>query len=212
MCAPQEGGWAGPAAKLGRPWLLPGGLLGRSLGRCESGRPDGIRAWATGRTWPYEVLGTSWDRKRDGDLREGSVRAGLSAKVPPQGGSRTPVPISVLSDIPVDGDIGLCHSGTGMLSWGRWGCATALAWSLVSGVSGVIRENKFPGLGRHPQVPDPWPARPLPSTAASGRPTPAAQQLRPELRGLLSGTSCLSCPLGCPTCPLGVSCLLVQVG
>lgn len=121
----------------------------------------------------------SWDGKRDGgDLRAGNVRVGLSAEVPPQGGGRTPVPLSVLSDIPVDGDVCLCCSGTGMLSWRRWGCALAPArheWCHVG--------NQFPGLGGNLQVPDPWPARSLYSTPASSRPTPAAWLLCPELGG-----------------------------
>ena len=91
------------------------------------------------------------------------------------------------ADIPVDGDVHLCRCGTGMLSCRRWGRTPALAWCLVSGVSSVPWENKFPGLGRHPRVPDPQPARPLPSTPASSRLIPVARQLCHELRGLLSG-------------------------
>lgn len=131
----QEGGWARPAATLGRPRSLPGSLSGRSLGRCVSGRPDRMRVWAAGRTWPCEALGSSWGRERDGgDVREGNIRTGLSAEVPPQGGGRTPVPVSVLtscgwgrSPVPlwdrhvVMQEVGP-HSGPGMVFvfWGEW--------------------------------------------------------------------------------------------
>lgn len=193
--------------RRGRPWSGPGALRGRSLGRCVSGRPDRMQVWATGGTWPHEAPGTvGAGRETEETSGRGMSRVGLSAEVPPQGGGRTPVPVSVLSDIPAAGDVCLCCSGTGMFSRQRWGCAVALArreWCHTG--------NKVPGLGWNPQVPDPWPAGSLPSTPASSRPTPAARRLCPELGGLLSGASCLSCPLGCPRCPLDVSCSLVQV-
>lgn len=180
-----------------------GGLLGRGLGRWVSGWLDRKQVWATGRTWPWEVPGTRWSRKR-GWRRPERI---CSTKVPPQGGGRTPVLVSMLS-FPLTflrtRVFTCCHSGIGMLSSGRRGHSLAQVWCLVSGVGDAYRKTSSLGLGGI--------YRPLPTATTS---------IWPSL--LLGNSSCSwgssldtlgSFPLcrhpGCPSCPLGVSCSVVQ--
>lgn len=214
-----EGGWVGPDALGG--WEGNGGylghLLGSGLGRCVSG----LGRW-TGSSFGQQVelglgkpLGPAGaGRRGGGSVGEGHLRAGVSAKVPPQGGIWTPVLISMLSFpltflwtdvhlVPlwdrnvVMWEVGPCSSpGVAFGFWGKW-CHTGkqVSWVWVAATG----------------------SRPLPTTPTSTWPTAhicGSAALRAPLRHLCFSHTLGSCPLcrhpGCPKCARGVNCSVVQ--